>query len=120
MQARMKHPAMVVPGAMQALMALNESSIKAGLPKSVQATTVNKVCGSGMQTVIMGAEAIAAGSVDYVIAGGMESMTNAPYILKKHRSGARIVPFYRLGSSVRYSIDRVREALDKQAEGGAR
>ena len=43
-----------------------------------------------MQTVIMGAEAIAAGSVDYVIAGGMESMTNAPYILKKHRSGARI------------------------------
>ncbi|HMT40067.1 acetyl-CoA C-acyltransferase [Sphingorhabdus sp.] len=67
-----------------------QAAIKAGLPKSVQATTVNKVCGSGMQTVIMGAEAIAAGSVDYVIAGGMESMTNAPYILKKHRSGARI------------------------------
>ena len=40
--------------------------------------------------------------------------------LRKDRSGARIVPFYRLGSSVRYSIDRVREALDKQAEGGAR
>jgi acetyl-CoA C-acetyltransferase len=39
---------------------------------------VNKVCGSGMQTVIMGAEALAAGSVDFVIAGGMESMTNAP------------------------------------------
>jgi acetyl-CoA C-acetyltransferase len=55
-----------------------QAAIKAGLPKSVQATTVNKVCGSGMQTVIMGAEAIAAGSVDYVIAGGMESMTNAP------------------------------------------
>lgn len=67
-----------------------QAAIKAGLPKSVQATTVNKVCGSGMQTVIMGAEAIAAGSVDYVVAGGMESMTNAPYILKKHRSGARI------------------------------
>lgn len=67
-----------------------QAALKAGLPKSVQATTVNKVCGSGMQTVIMGAEAIAAGSVDYVIAGGMESMTNAPYILKKHRSGARI------------------------------
>lgn len=67
-----------------------QAGIKAGLPKSVQATTVNKVCGSGMQTVIMGAEALAAGSVDLVIAGGMESMTNAPYLLKKHRSGARI------------------------------
>lgn len=67
-----------------------QAAIKAGLPKSVQATTVNKVCGSGMQTVIMGAEALASGSVDTVIAGGMESMTNAPYLLKKHRSGARI------------------------------
>ncbi len=67
-----------------------QAAIKAGLPKSVQATTVNKVCGSGMQTVIMGAEALASGSADLVVAGGMESMTNAPYILKKHRSGARI------------------------------
>ncbi len=67
-----------------------QATIKAGLPKSVQATTVNKVCGSGMQTVIMGAEALASGSADYVVAGGMESMTNAPYVLKKHRSGARI------------------------------
>jgi len=67
-----------------------QAALKAGLPKSVQATTVNKVCGSGMQTVIMGSEALASGSVDMVIAGGMESMTNAPYILKKHRSGARI------------------------------
>ena len=67
-----------------------QAAIKAGLPTSVQATTVNKVCGSGMQTVIMGAEALSAGSVDMVVAGGMESMTNAPYLLKKHRSGARI------------------------------
>ena len=67
-----------------------QAAIKAGLPTSVQATTVNKVCGSGMQTLIMGAEALASGSVDYVVSGGMESMTNAPYILKKHRSGARI------------------------------
>ena len=67
-----------------------QAAIKAGLPKSVQATTVNKVCGSGMQTVIMGAEAIAAGSADVIVAGGMESMTNAPYLLKKHRGGARI------------------------------
>ena len=65
-------------------------AIKAGLPLSAQATTVNKVCGSGMQTVIMGAEALAAGNVDLVISGGMESMTNAPYLLKKHRGGARI------------------------------
>jgi acetyl-CoA C-acetyltransferase len=67
-----------------------QAALKAGLPKSVQATTVNKVCGSGMQTVIMGSEALATGNADYVIAGGMESMTNAPYLLKKHRGGARI------------------------------
>ena len=67
-----------------------QAAIKAGLPKSVQATTVNKVCGSGMQTVIMGAEALMAGNADLIVAGGMESMTNAPYLLKKHRSGARI------------------------------
>ncbi|WP_379550599.1 thiolase family protein [Qipengyuania sp. DGS5-3] len=67
-----------------------QAMVKAGLPKSVQATTVNKVCGSGMQTVIMGAEALASGTIDYVVAGGMESMTNAPYLLKKHRSGARL------------------------------
>ena len=67
-----------------------QAVIKAGLPKSIEATTVNKVCGSGMQTVIMGAEALASGTIDMVIAGGMESMTNAPYLLKKHRSGARI------------------------------
>ena len=67
-----------------------QAAIKAGLPKSVQATTVNKVCGSGMQTVIMGAEALASGNADFIIAGGMESMTNAPYLLKKHRGGARI------------------------------
>jgi acetyl-CoA C-acetyltransferase len=67
-----------------------QAAIKAGLPKSVQATTVNKVCGSGMQTVIMASEALASGTMDVAIAGGMESMTNAPYLLKKHRSGARI------------------------------
>ena len=67
-----------------------QAAIKAGLPKSVQATTVNKVCGSGMQTVIMGAEALAAGSVDLIVAGGMESMTKSPDLLKNHRGGARI------------------------------
>jgi len=67
-----------------------QAMIGAGLPKSVQATTVNKVCGSGMQTIIMASEALAAGTIDLAIAGGMESMTNAPYLLKKHRSGARL------------------------------
>lgn len=67
-----------------------QAALKAGLPMSAQATTVNKVCGSGMQTVIMGAEALATGSADLIVAGGMESMTNAPYLLKKHRSGARL------------------------------
>jgi len=67
-----------------------QAALKAGLPKSVQATTVNKVCGSGMQTVIMGSEALATGNADVIVAGGMESMTNAPYLLMKHRSGSRI------------------------------
>ncbi|MCJ8190367.1 thiolase family protein [Sphingomicrobium aestuariivivum] len=67
-----------------------QAALKAGLPKSVQATTVNKVCGSGMQTVIQADEAIRAGNATTIIAGGMESMTNAPYLLKKHRSGARL------------------------------
>ena len=67
-----------------------QAALKAGLPKSVEATTVGKVCGSGMQSAIMGAEALASGSIDLIVTGGMESMTNAPYLLKKHRSGARI------------------------------
>ncbi len=67
-----------------------QAALKAGLPRSVEATTVNKMCGSGMQALIMGAEALASGSVDLIVTGGMESMTNAPYLLKKHRSGARI------------------------------
>ena len=67
-----------------------QAALGAGLPQSVEATTVNKMCGSGMQAAIMADEALRAGSVDVVIAGGMESMTNAPYLLPKHRGGARI------------------------------
>lgn len=67
-----------------------QASIGAGLPISCGATTINKVCGSGMKAVMMAAEAIIAGTSDVVIAGGMESMTNAPYLLTKHRSGARL------------------------------
>jgi acetyl-CoA C-acetyltransferase len=67
-----------------------QAAIMGGLPDSVEATTVNKMCGSGMQAAIMGAEALAAGSVELLVAGGMESMTNAPYLMTKHRGGARI------------------------------
>jgi acetyl-CoA C-acetyltransferase len=67
-----------------------QAALGAGLPQSVEATTVNKMCGSGMQAAIMAHDALAAGSVDVVVAGGMESMSNAPYLLQKHRGGARI------------------------------
>jgi acetyl-CoA C-acetyltransferase len=67
-----------------------QAALGAGLPLSVEATTVNKMCGSGMQAAIMAAEALASGAVDMVVAGGMESMSNAPYLLTKHRGGARI------------------------------
>ncbi len=67
-----------------------QAGMGAGLPKSVQATTVNKMCGSGMQAAIMAHDALAAGSADIIVAGGMESMSLAPYLLAKHRAGARI------------------------------
>jgi len=67
-----------------------QAALGAGLPKSVQATTVNKMCGSGMQAAILAHDALAAGSVDVIVAGGMESMTGAPYLMTKHRGGARI------------------------------
>ncbi|MGH6986414.1 MAG: acetyl-CoA C-acyltransferase [Caulobacteraceae bacterium] len=67
-----------------------QAGIGAGLDLGVQATTVNKMCGSGLQAAILAHDAIAAGSAQIIVAGGMESMTNAPYLLAKHRSGARI------------------------------
>ena len=67
-----------------------QAALGAGLGHNTEATTVNKMCGSGMQAAIMAHEALSAGAADVVIAGGMESMTNAPYALPKHRSGARI------------------------------
>jgi acetyl-CoA C-acetyltransferase len=67
-----------------------QAALGAGLPLGVQATTVNKMCGSGMQAAICASDALAAGSFDLLIAGGMESMSNAPYLLPKHRGGARI------------------------------
>src|SRR3546814_19231241 len=67
-----------------------QAGLGAGLPLSAEAVTVNKMCGSGMQAAILAHDALAAGSAALIVAGGMESMTNAPYALPKHRSGARI------------------------------
>ena len=67
-----------------------QAALGAGLPKNVPCTTVNKMCGSGMQTTIMGFNAIKAGSANVVLCGGMESMSNAPYLLPKVRQGLRM------------------------------
>ena len=67
-----------------------QASIGAGIPYSVGATTVNKVCGSSLQTVIMASQAIALGEARIIVAGGMENMTRAPYLLEKARQGYRL------------------------------
>ena len=67
-----------------------QSSITAGLPEQVPAFTVNKVCGSGLKSVALAGQAIASGEAAMVIAGGMESMTNAPYVTKAMRWGQRL------------------------------
>lgn len=67
-----------------------QAAIYGGLPESVPCTTVNKVCGSGMKTVMMAAQAIRLGDAKIVVAGGMESMSNAPYALDKARTGYRM------------------------------
>jgi acetyl-CoA C-acetyltransferase len=66
-----------------------QAAIAAGIPVSVGATTVNKVCGSGMKAVMMASQSIALGEEDFALAGGMESMSKAPYLLDKARSGYR-------------------------------
>jgi acetyl-CoA C-acetyltransferase len=67
-----------------------QAALAAGLPLSVGSTTVNKMCGSGMKTIMLGADLIKAGSAKIIVAGGMESMSNAPYLLPKVRNGLRI------------------------------
>lgn len=67
-----------------------QAAIKADLGKHCEAITINKVCGSGMQAAMLGHDAIKAGSLDICVAGGMESMTNAPYLLPKARAGMRM------------------------------
>ena len=67
-----------------------QAALAAGIPKNVPCTTVNKVCGSGMKTTMLGHDLIMAGSADIVVTGGMESMSNAPYLMPKARSGYRM------------------------------
>jgi acetyl-CoA C-acetyltransferase len=67
-----------------------QAALAGGVPKAVPCTTVNKVCGSGMKTAMIGHDLIAAGSADIVLCGGMESMSNAPYLLPKARGGYRM------------------------------
>jgi acetyl-CoA C-acetyltransferase len=87
-----------------------QAAIHAGLPFATGATTVNKMCGSGMKAVMMGHDLIAAGSASIVVAGGMESMTNAPYLLDRARGG------YRLGHGRvldHMFLDGLEDAYDK-------
>jgi acetyl-CoA C-acetyltransferase len=93
-----------------------QASRGAGLPDSVVCSTVNKVCGSGMKTIMMAADAIAAGNADVVVAGGMESMSNAPYLLGKARGG------YRFGHGEildHMALDGLEDAYEKRTPMGA-
>ena len=67
-----------------------QASLLAGIPESVPATTLNKMCGSGMKAMMIGFDAIKAGSANIVLVGGMENMTQAPYLLQKARGGYRL------------------------------
>lgn len=91
-----------------------QAALGGGLPDSVPATTVNKVCGSGMKTVMMAADQIRTGQAEVAIAGGMESMTNAPYLMDKARSG------YRMGHQRVFDhmfLDGLEDAYDSNAMG---
>src|SRR5579859_958600 len=67
-----------------------QAALGAGIPAGVPCTTVNKMCGSAMRAVMLAADQIHAGSADVILAGGLESMTNAPYLLPKARAGYRM------------------------------
>src|SRR3954469_18677052 len=67
-----------------------QAAMRAGLPPEVSALTVNMVCGSGLRAVALGAQAVQLGDAEFVVAGGMESMSNAPYLLPQARSGYRM------------------------------
>ncbi len=87
-----------------------QAAIHAGIPATTPCTTINKVCGSSMKAVMFAHDAIVVGSTDIAVAGGMESMTNAPYLLLKARQG------YRLGNNELYDhmmLDGLEDAYDK-------
>jgi len=91
-----------------------QAALKAELPVDVPCTTVNKVCGSGMKAVMLAHDAIRAGSSEIVIAGGMESMSNAPYLLPKARTGMRFGHGEVLDHML---LDGLQNAYDGQAMG---
>ena len=94
-----------------------QAAIKAGLPQAVGATTVNKVCGSGMKAAMLANDLLLAGSQDIIVAGGMESMSNAPYLMLKGRGG------YRYGHATLFdhmAYDGLEDAYEKTANGGGK
>ena len=92
-----------------------QSAIAAGIPLAAGATTINKVCGSGMKAVMLGHDLIVAGSAEVVIAGGMESMTNAPHLLNGSRTGIRFGSAEMLDHM---AWDGLTNPYDKQPMGG--
>ena len=94
-----------------------QAALGAGLPVSVPCTTVSKVCGSGMKAVMQAHDAIATGTVDVVVAGGMESMSGAPYLLPAGRSGARIGHTMMLDHMM---LDGLEDAFEIAADGSRR
>ena len=92
-----------------------QAAIAAGIPTSAGCTTVNKVCGSGMKAVMLGHDLIMAGSADIVVAGGMESMTNAPHLLMGSRTGIRFGSTEMLDHM---AWDGLTNPYDKQPMGG--
>lgn len=87
-----------------------QAALGAGLPPAAGCTTVNKMCGSGMKAAMLGHDALAAGSVDILVAGGMESMSNAPYLLDRARAGYRMGHGRALDSMF---LDGLEDAYDK-------
>jgi acetyl-CoA C-acetyltransferase len=91
-----------------------QASLGAGLPPSAGCTTVNKVCGSGMKAIMLGHDLIRAGSASVVVAGGMESMTNAPHMLPNSRTGVKYANFEAVDHMM---WDGLQNPYDKQAMG---
>src|SRR5580765_4202731 len=87
-----------------------QAALGGGIPASVPATTVNKMCGSAMRAVMLGCDQLLAGGAQWVVAGGIESMTNAPYLMPKARAG------YRMGHQTVYNhkfLDGLEDAYEK-------